>query len=426
MKLLFVVQAYAPSLGGVQLLVQKLAEHMVADHGDEVTVYTTTAYECRLFQDATQPAMSPGVERINGVTVRRFSVFNGLAWLRLNAARVAYKLRLPGQDWLRTAYFGPLVPGMTAAVQSSGADVVVGSSFPMMHMYAALRGGQVGDIPVVLVGTIHPTDVWGYDMPMIYSAVGKADAYVALTDYERRYLASRGVSVGHVTVIGTGVEADAFDSADARASGQEMRREHGWADEPVVAMIGRQTEYKRFDLALAAMQQVWRSVPKARLLIAGASTHYSPHLNGMVAALASEERAKVTVLSDFEEFQKPAILAASDLLIQPSERESFGIVLLEAWASGLPVIGARAGAIPSVISEGQDGLLVTYGSVGEWARAIERLLTQPTLCASMGAEGRRKVRAQYTWDVITRRYREVCVEAIRHRREKSQSSQYPA
>jgi glycosyltransferase involved in cell wall biosynthesis len=400
MKLLFVVQAYAPSLGGVQLLVQKLAEHMVADHGDEVTVYTTTAYECRLFQDATQPAMSPGVERINGVTVRRFSVFNGLAWLRLNAARVAYKLRLPGQDWLRTAYFGPLVPGMTAAVQSSGADVVVGSSFPMMHMYAALRGGQVGDIPVVLVGTIHPTDVWGYDMPMIYSAVGKADAYVALTDYERRYLASRGVSVGHVTVIGTGVEAD--------------------------AMIGRQTEYKRFDLALAAMQQVWRSVPKARLLIAGASTHYSPHLNGMVAALASEERAKVTVLSDFEEFQKPAILAASDLLIQPSERESFGIVFLEAWASGLPVIGARAGAIPSVISEGQDGLLVTYGSVGEWARAIERLLTQPTLCASMGAEGRRKVRAQYTWDVITRRYREVCVEAIRHRREKSQSSQYPA
>lgn len=413
MKILHVVQAYTPSFGGVQLLIQKVSERLAADYGDQVTVFTTTAYHCRLFQDPSQPAMAPGVERINGVTVRRFGVFNRLVWLRLNAARIAYKLRLPGQDWLRTIYFGPLVPGLRGAVVNSGADVVVASSFPMMHMYAALGGGRRAGIPVVLIGTIHPADTWGYDLPNIYRAIRQADAYIALSRYEHDYLRNRGVPLEHVTVIGAGVEAGAFDNETARAAARAMRRRYGWGDDPVVAIVGRQTEYKRIDLALAAVQKAWRSVPTARLLIAGARTDYSQRIDEMVAALAPGQRARVTVIGDFEESQKPALMAACDVLIQPSERESFGIVFLEAWASGRPVIGARVGAVPTVISEGQDGLLAPYGDASAWATAIERLLTQPALRVEMGARGKQKVQENYTWEVVTRRYREVYIKAGR-------------
>ena len=101
MKCLHVIHTYSPSVGGTQWLFQNISERLVSEYGDEVTVFTTTAYTKRLFWDPREPSLPTGEELVNGVNVRRFPVFNRLSWLRLNAARVAHKLRLPGEDWLR-------------------------------------------------------------------------------------------------------------------------------------------------------------------------------------------------------------------------------------------------------------------------------------------------------------------------------------
>ena len=412
MKILYVVQAYAPSLGGVQWLVQQLAEQMAAKYSDSVTVFTTTAYSCQLFTDVHQPKLPVGVTKLNDVTVRRFPVFNRLTWLRLNAARIGYKLRLPGQDWLRGLYFGPLVPKLARAVAASGADVIVASSFPMQHMYAALRGGQQANIPVIFIGTVHPTDPWGYDLPRMYRAIRAAQGYVALSAYEREYLMAHGIPEAHICTIGAGVDASAFDNEAMRAAAAAWRARLGWGDAPVVAMIGRQTAYKRADVVLAAMRQVWARIPAAHLLIAGARTDYTMWLEKEIAALPPAQRAQVTLLADFDEADKPALYAACDVLVQPSERESFGIVFLEAWAAGKPVIGPRSGAAPTVITENRDGLLAVYGDVDDWARALRHLLGDPALRIQMGLRGREKVYAQYSWDVVVQRFREFYSEKM--------------
>jgi len=179
MRVLFVTHAYHPSKGGVQWLAQSLAERFVAHAGDDVTVFTTVTQRCELFIDPHQPRLPAGAEMLNGVCVRRFAVFNRLTWWRLNAARVAYKLRLPGQDWLRGLYFGPLVPGLRRAIARQPADVIVAASFPMIHMYDALAAGQHSRRPVALIGTVHPTDHWSYDLPRMYRAISRAQAYAA-------------------------------------------------------------------------------------------------------------------------------------------------------------------------------------------------------------------------------------------------------
>jgi glycosyltransferase involved in cell wall biosynthesis len=129
----------------------------------------------------------------------------------------------------------------------------------------------------------------------------------------------------------------------------------------VVLLLGRQTAYKRADVIIAAMQQIWPAHPRVRLLVAGAQTAYTAELRRICAALPVMQKDRVTFLTDFAEVDKPAVLAAADLLVQPSQRESFGIVFLEAWAASRPVIGARSGAAPTVISENVDGLLAPYG-----------------------------------------------------------------
>jgi glycosyltransferase involved in cell wall biosynthesis len=414
-KILYVVHAYHPSKGGVQWLIQNLAEQNDAAH-DDVSVFTTTAHETQLFIDPKQPSLPVGDAQVNEVAVRRFEPFNRLTWLRLNAARVGHKLRLPGQDWLRCLYFGPIVPGLRKAVESSDADIVVASSFPMLHMYDALNGAKNSNKPIVLIGTVHPTDPWGYDLPRMFRAIKEADAYIALSTHEQAYLVERGVPSSQIHLVGGGVDAAAFENAEA--DGLKLRQKYGLGDDPVALVIGRQTVYKRFDLILEAMPQVWQQVPNARLLLAGARTDYSSTLDQLVARLPAHQRERVTMVTDFAEADKPALLGASDLLLQPSERESFGIVFLEAWAAKKPVIGADSGAAPTVISVGKDGLLADYGDVDAWANAICQLLGDSALCQKLGQQGWEKVQAKYTWKQVAYTLRQIYDDVLSKRHKK--------
>jgi glycosyltransferase involved in cell wall biosynthesis len=154
MKILHVVHGYPPSTGGVQWLVKNLSEQLSQRHRDQVTVFTTVAYNMEYFWRSGERTMPVGTEEIDGVMVRRFAVFNRLNTLRMLAANVAYRLHLPYNDWLRTMYNGPLIPGLIRAVASNGADVVLASAFPLLHMYDAFAGARRARIPIVLLSAI--------------------------------------------------------------------------------------------------------------------------------------------------------------------------------------------------------------------------------------------------------------------------------
>ena len=124
MKVLHVVQGYFPAIGGTERLIQLVSERLVKNHGDEVTVFTTPAYNCELFWRRDQPSLPVGVEEINGVTVKRFPVFNRLNRLRGFLSDITTRYKLPYNDRFRTLLGGPLVPGMTKAIADFGADVV--------------------------------------------------------------------------------------------------------------------------------------------------------------------------------------------------------------------------------------------------------------------------------------------------------------
>jgi len=408
MKVLQVVHGYFPSMGGSQWLAQNLAERLVSRYGDDVTVFTTVARDLEYFWRPDRRAIPAGVQEINSVTVHRFPVFNRLGWLRMVLAGVAYRLHLPYNDWLRTLYNGPVIFGMTRAVAESGADVVFAQAFPLLHMYYALAGARRAGIPIVFLGALHTADTWGYDRKMIYRAIQKADAYIAHTAFERDHLVGRGVRPDKITIIGPGVDADAFVHADEA----QVRRRHDWGDASVIGTMGKQNARKRFDVLLAAMPHVWTVYPDAHLLIAGAESSATPQIREMVAAWPPDRQSHVTIISDFAEADKPALLAACDVFALPSSHESFGIVFVEAWACARPVIGARAGAIPSVIQEGHDGLLATYGDPQDLARAILELLRDPARRVEMGRAGQKKVLENYTWDIVTERMRSVFLNAI--------------
>lgn len=413
MKILHVVQCYHPAVGGSEWLVKNLSELLVSRYGDEVTVFTAAADKPAYFWRQEGSALPAGTEVIQGVAVRRFKVFRRLRRPRMLLAHTFHRLRLPYHDWARTLQLGPLISGMTQAIADSDADVVFATSFPFLHMYYALAGARQADRPAVLLGAIHALDKWGYDRDMMYQAIHQAQAYIAHTTFERDHLIGRGVAAEKITVIGGGVDVEPF----LRADGAAERGRYGWGDEPVIAAVARQSVLKRLDTLLYAMPRVWAIQPRARLLFAGARTSYSAELEQIIQRLPPEQQARVTIVNNFSEAEKPGLLAACDLLVHPSANESFGIALIEAWACAKAVIGANAGAIPSVIDEERDGLLFEYEDPDSLARAILALLADEGRRYEMGQAGRKKVLGNYTWDIVTDRFRTLYEEVVaRHRK----------
>jgi glycosyltransferase involved in cell wall biosynthesis len=397
MKILHVVQGYSPAIGGTEHLIQKVSEKLVVRHGDEVTVYTTNAYNCELFWRRDQPQMPVGVEEINGVTVRRFPVFNRFNELRRLLAGGSYQFKLPYNDWFRALYNGPLMPGMTRQIAQAGADVIAASSFPLLHMHYALWGGRRAGVPVIFYGGIHTADAFGFDRPMIYKAIQQADAYIAYTPFEQDYLVERGIPAAKVHVVGIGIDVEPF----AKANGRSLRQRFGWGDAPVVAFIGQQVPHKGVDMIMGAMPAVWQAQPETCLLIAGSKTTYSAVIHNWVASLPTDLQNQVGLVHNFQEKEKPEIFAAANMVLYPSAHESFGIVFIEAWAARKPVVGVNVGAVRSVISDKVDGLLIPQRSVSDLTRAIMALLAGPEKQQQMGEAGYQKVVQHYTWDRVS-------------------------
>src|SRR5690606_8116758 len=108
------------------------------------------------------------------------------------------------------------------------------------------------------------------------------------------------------------------------------------------------------------------------LLMIGSST---PEFENYRRRLSPEDRAAIRPLGILSDRDKHAVLDRAKFLMLPSRSDSFGIVLLEAWSHGVPVIAARAGGIPGVVDDGANGLLVPFADVDGLANAAERLIT---------------------------------------------------
>src|SRR5262249_10838778 len=95
--------------------------------------------------------------------------------------------------------------------------------------------------------------------------------------------------------------------------------------------------------------------------------------------------------------QKRDFFAGLDVFALPSRNDSFGIVLLEAWANGAPNVGYRAGGVASVIRQESDGLLVRCGDIRGLAAALRRLAEDDGLRRKLGEAGRRRLPCEYRW-----------------------------
>ncbi len=412
MRIVFVSPSYTPCVGGAERLLEAVSTKL-ATRGHNVTVMT---FDCATQNDfkSHQGVGLPPREVIDGVQVVRVHPDRGRVgrlrwWLGHRGG-----LRMPGWMTDTDAAFSMSPPsgvGMVPAILRTRADLLCSVNWCFGVSYWAGAAAKLRRLPHVGIPILHIDRPWA--SRKLYSRMfGRCDAVIALTEAEREFVLSRGAK--SVSVSGAGVEPDHFTTT---ANGTSVRERFRIGAHPVVGFLGRQDEGKGVHTLIRAMSRVWRNAPETFLLLAGQSAHRSQSVDFLLGSLPEVWRSQVVLIDDFPDRDRSAILNACDVVALPSVEEAFGLVFLEAWMCGKPVIGADIPATRCLISDGQDGWVVTPFDDEHLAAKLLDLLGNPSRRREFGDRGRQKVLARHTWDQVADVWERTCRQVLTIRRE---------
>ncbi|MCG5434122.1 glycosyltransferase family 4 protein [Mycobacterium sp. MYCO198283] len=267
----------------------------------------------------------------------------------------------------------------------------------------ALTAAAAGRIPLVLTvhtsvrRTLRVSDA----RSALLKAVGgrlelagerRADAVLTLTHRLRDGLLADGVPAGRIRVIPSGVNPDLFDGAAEPARTGDR-----------VVFVGRLHPQKGVDTAVRALPML----PGVTLVLAGDGPDRA-ELARLAQRLGVADR--VEFLGFVPHDRVPQLLADADLFVMPSQYEELGTAIVEAMASGVPVVASNIGGIPQLVDDGETGVLVPPGDPAELAAACRALLADPARSALMAKKALART-AAYQWPALADRvlavYREL-------------------
>jgi glycosyltransferase involved in cell wall biosynthesis len=265
------------------------------------------------------------------------------------------------------------------------------------HLFKSDFNGRLAarlqGVPVV-VSTLHSCSQWARNalQGLAYGLNARlADQIIAVSDEVHDFaLKYMFLTPRRLTVIPNGVQVERF--AENPALGMSVRRELNIAPHaPLLGMVASLTPVKGHHVFLQAAAQIRQVVEDARFLVAGDGP-----IKEALMRQAHELGLAEAVIFCGNRRDIPAIMSALDVLVFASTVEGLPIALLEGMAAGRPVVATTAGGIPSVVVDGQTGLLVPPNDAVSLAQACLRLIADSGLRRSMGQNGCARVKAQYS------------------------------
>jgi glycogen(starch) synthase len=380
-RVLILSWEYPPLIeGGLARHVRKLSESL-AELGTEVHVLTRGGEE------------SPAEEIGAGVAIHR--------------VREPSRPRDLGE-------FVAWVEHMNSDMLAAGVELGDRYEFDLVHghdwLVAAACDHLARRFEAPLVTTIHATEYgrhqgWVEEHPQSYIhgverwITNRSDRVIACSYYMREQIADIfGIEEEGVSVIPNGIDPEDLQPQDAGEL-ERLRSEFAAPEEKLVLLIGRLVYEKGFQIALEAMPRLIERLPETRFLVAGSGTH-EPELRRQADDLGLLDHG--TFLGWIGDDVLHSLYPIADLCVVPSIYEPFGLVALEAMASGCPCIVADTGGLREVVPHEEVGLRFRSRDPDSLSQVAERVLADDELGRRLVAEAHQHVR-RFDWlDVADR------------------------
>ncbi len=316
---------------------------------------------------------------------------------------VGHPVPVPYNRSVAAVALSPLVVRRTTRALRDFEPHVVHVHEPLSPMVAS-AAAAFGPRPVV--ATFHAWSsadrLYRLAAPLARRVAARLSERIAVSPSAQQYAAAAlRLPLGSLRVIPNGIHAEAYAAAQPIPELVDPER-------PLLLFVGRLEPRKGLDVCIRAYLRLRTTWPRVRLCVVGEG----PERVRCQQMVPPSIRPDVLFVGAVEESVKPRYHASADLYVAPNTGgESFGIVLLEAMAAGLPLVASDIPGFRTVMKDGRQGRLVPPGNAFALADAAGTLLANRNLSRAMAEEGRRTV-VDYTWPVIARRVEQVYRRAL--------------
>lgn len=224
---------------------------------------------------------------------------------------------------------------------------------------------------------------------------------VTVSQYSKREIVSLGIDPKRITIIQPGVDWDKLDLPPKPPS-----------DELHIITLGNIAPRKGTSYLVEAFVKLAR--PNTHLHIVGAFAWAEDPYNETVKQLAEKSGMadRIHFHGRLAQDEVHRLLCQADIFAMPSLQEGFGMALLEAMHYGLPVVTTNISALPELVEDGVNGLLVPPADSAALAKALERLIDSPSLRQSLGNEARQRVEGRYGWETRGQKFEQLMLTML--------------
>jgi glycosyltransferase involved in cell wall biosynthesis len=412
------IHRYPPALGGAEAYTARLCDYF-AQHGDVVRVWTSTAIQLEEMWNA--PSVSREQISDERAPYGRSKLIPSISRYRpiyFPARRYVLKALslIPVRKWqCLTTPCNPICPSMWADVDTfdDPLDAVHAAAFPYSFpILSGLKLARRRGVPFFLTPFLHLGDPLNpqnhvrrqYTSPHLRWLLQQAEGVFVQTHLERRAAVDLGVKESRVFLQGLGVDP-------LECMGGNRSRRRAMLDiapnEIVVGHLANNSFEKGTCDLLRAAEYLWASGLQFRIMLAGPEM---PNFRTFWQNFPARNQVIQSGVLDDE--GKRDFFSAIDFFALPSRTDSFGLVLLEAWANEKPNLVYRAGGPAELVRDEIDGIHARCGDIEELSIQLRRLVENEELRRRLGKNGRVRIAREFQWDDKLRMVRDVMERVI--------------
>jgi glycosyltransferase involved in cell wall biosynthesis len=385
-------ETYFPVVGGGESQARGLAEDLVAQGFDVLVVTRRSSSTLRK------------VDRIGGVVVHRTPPVGGGQLKRWSMVFTCLPVLLSQRRQYDLIY----VSGFKAL----GLAAVVASR--LLRKPCVLKADSNGEMSGAFfdrgrqsLGLASDSKLFRLFLGLRNYILRRADRFVAISTDIAEELYQHGVPREKIELLTNSVDTSLFSPVN---SGTKAALRHKLllpADQTIVTFTGRLVSYKGLPLLLRVWEGLQRGHTRATLLLVGSGGLDVHNCEAELKDFVRDKGLQQSIRFTGDVHNVHEYLQASDIFVFPTEKEAFGLSLVEAMACRLPVIATPTGGIKDILVDGQNGLLVEAGSFQLLYDALDRLLTEPSLSGELGNAALVTARTRYSRDAVLAKYMEL-------------------
>ncbi len=384
MKILLLSHIFPPAIDGGSKVIYKLGQYFESQHHQ--TLYLSS--NCSSTDDFVKksPTLSKKEFRKGFIKIPVYTnLRKPLKFLNL----------FLNQDLLKVLQKGPIfknIPFIKATIQiiKFKPDLIIAGPLPTTIVLYANFLKTLSKSKLLINASFHPTDQDFHQLPLI-NALKKADYLWTLTQSETNYFIKNfKIDPQKIILAGNGVDYDFLTTKKSTIYNLTSN----------ILFIGSLSAHKRVDLLIKSFSTIHNLKSTISLTIAGQKTLFYPQIEKLVKSLDPKIKSKIKFIFNFPQKDLSKLIDNCNVLVLPSIQESFGLVIIEAWARQKPVICADIPTLKELVKKSNGGLLFKNDDQNDLIKKLKFILKHPFKAQQMGQNGYKYVKNNYTWNKV--------------------------